>query len=61
MPRGVNGLTELALTKLDILSGLPTIRICVAYPDGDKIYRTAIRPVLPFAFPASMRIYLVGY
>jgi len=34
----INGLTESALTKLDILSGLPTIQICVAYRDGDKIY-----------------------
>ncbi len=32
----VNGLTELALTKLDVLSGLERIRLCVAYtrPDG---------------------------
>ena len=27
----VNGLTELALTKMDILSGLDPIRICIAY------------------------------
>ena len=27
----VNGLTELALTKLDILTGLDPIRICIAY------------------------------
>ncbi len=27
----VNGITELALTKLDILSGLPTLKIAVAY------------------------------
>ncbi len=27
----INGLTELALTKLDILSGLDPVRICVAY------------------------------
>jgi adenylosuccinate synthase len=27
----VNGLTELALTKLDILSGLAEIPVCVAY------------------------------
>ncbi len=27
----VNGLTELALTKLDVLSGLETIRLCTAY------------------------------
>jgi adenylosuccinate synthase len=34
----VNGLTELALTKLDILSGLPAIRLCVAYQEGDTVY-----------------------
>lgn len=34
----INGLTELALTKLDILSGMPTLRICVAYRAGDKTY-----------------------
>lgn len=27
----INGLTELVLTKLDIFSGLPTIKLCVAY------------------------------
>jgi len=27
----VNGLTDIALTKLDVLSGLPTLRIAVAY------------------------------
>jgi adenylosuccinate synthase len=27
----INGVTELALTKLDILSGLETLRMCVAY------------------------------
>ncbi len=34
----VNGLTELALTKLDILSGLPVIQLCVAYQDQEKKY-----------------------
>jgi adenylosuccinate synthase len=29
--RRVNGLTELALTKLDILSGLSSVPVCVAY------------------------------
>lgn len=34
----INGLTELALTKLDILSGLPELPVCVAYDlDGDRI------------------------
>ena len=30
----INGLTELAVTKLDILSGLPKIKICTAYHYG---------------------------
>jgi adenylosuccinate synthase len=32
----VNGLTDLFLTKLDVLSGLPAVPVCVAYrlPDG---------------------------
>ena len=34
----VNGLTELAMTKLDILTGLPVIRICTAYCTRDQEY-----------------------
>jgi adenylosuccinate synthase len=34
----VNGLTEIALTKLDILTGLDPIRICVAYQRGDESF-----------------------
>ncbi|HVN55712.1 MAG TPA: adenylosuccinate synthase [Anaerolineaceae bacterium] len=34
----VNGLTELALTKLDILSGLNTLRIGIGYRSGDQEY-----------------------
>lgn len=34
----INGLTELALTKLDILTGLKTLRICVAYRKGGQVY-----------------------
>ncbi|MCL2491740.1 MAG: adenylosuccinate synthase [Coriobacteriia bacterium] len=35
---GINGLTDLAITKLDILSEFPTIKICTAYEDarGDR-------------------------
>lgn len=34
----LNGLEEIALTKLDVLSGLETLRICVAYElDGARI------------------------
>lgn len=32
----VNGFTELALTKLDVLSGLDPVRICVAYTRADE-------------------------
>jgi adenylosuccinate synthase len=34
----VNGLTSMAITKLDVLTGLKTIRVCVAYQyDGKRI------------------------
>lgn len=36
--RRVNGLTEMVLTKLDILSGLPELSVCVGYElDGQQI------------------------
>lgn len=42
----INRFTELALTKLDVLSGLPEVRVCVAYRiDGARTDR----------FPASIR------
>jgi len=34
----VNGLTELTVTKLDILSGLNPLRICTGYQEGSKIH-----------------------
>jgi adenylosuccinate synthase len=34
----VNGLNELALTKLDILSGLNPLKICIAYRSGGQSY-----------------------
>jgi adenylosuccinate synthase len=39
----INGLTELALTKLDILSGLDPLRICVAYRDQKAFEKDAIQ------------------
>jgi len=44
----INGLTELALTKLDILSGLETVHLCVAYRDQNQAYTD-----LPFG-PAQL-------
>jgi adenylosuccinate synthase len=35
----VNGCTELALTKLDVLSGLDPIQLCVAYHNSEGIFR----------------------
>ena len=32
----INGLTELVITKLDILSGFETLKLCVAYRQGEK-------------------------
>ncbi len=34
----VNGLTELAITKLDILSGLEKTMLCTAYKSGEKTF-----------------------
>jgi adenylosuccinate synthase len=34
----VNGLTELFLTKLDVLSGLPRVRVAVSYRYEGKVY-----------------------
>jgi adenylosuccinate synthase len=34
----VNGLTEVLLTKLDVLSGFETVRVCVGYRVGDRTY-----------------------
>ena len=51
----INGLTELALTKLDVLSGFETLRICVAYQAGAKYYTD-----LPFG-PADLTPYQPVY
>jgi adenylosuccinate synthase len=33
----VSGITHLAITKLDVLSGLPTIKVCTRYKAGRKV------------------------
>ena len=43
----LNGLTGVALTKLDVLTGLPRIRACTAYRSGGKLLRH---------FPASLKV-----
>ncbi len=34
----INGLTELIITKLDILSGFKTLKLCVGYRQGEKTF-----------------------
>jgi adenylosuccinate synthase len=36
----VNGIDELAVTKLDVLDSLPRIKVCVAYKAGSRMYET---------------------
>ena len=43
----LNGLTGLALTKLDVLTGSPRIRVCTAYRVGGQLLRH---------FPASLKV-----
>src|ERR671935_1069744 len=34
----VNGLTELFVTKLDVLSGFPALKVCIAYGVGEETF-----------------------
>ena len=43
----VNGLDSLALTKLDVLDGLPQIQVCTAYRCGDRVLED---------FPGDIRV-----
>ena len=36
----LNGLSHLAITKLDVLSGIKTLKICTAYSQGEQTLRT---------------------
>jgi adenylosuccinate synthase len=36
----LNGINDLAVTKLDVLDELPTIKVCVGYKLGGKVYET---------------------
>jgi adenylosuccinate synthase len=47
----VNGLTELALTKLDILTGISPLKICTAYRTGDGVFeRLPLGPANLYAY-----------
>jgi len=50
----INGLSYLAITKLDVLSGLDTLKICVGYRDKDNDGEIITE------FPASLKK-MAGY
>ena len=52
----VNGITEIALTKLDILSGFDQIKICAAYQVGDE--ETQTLPMGPTNLDSMKAIYI---
>ena len=33
----LNGITQLAITKFDVLSGMETVKVCTGYRVGDKV------------------------
>jgi adenylosuccinate synthase len=43
----INGMTGIALTKLDVLTGFKKIRICTAYRSGGEVYHE---------FPSSLKV-----
>ena len=51
----VNGLTDIALTKLDVLSEFDTIKVCVAY-DCDGVRYTSV-PEHAAAFASAVPVY----
>jgi adenylosuccinate synthase len=53
----INGLTELALTKLDVLSGLETISLCVAYRRKDSSGSTENRIFDLPSGPGDLNVY----
>ena len=44
----INGLTSLAITKIDILNNLPTIKVCTGYKVGSKVIKE---------MPADLTVY----
>ncbi len=51
----INSLSALCVTKLDVLDGMDTINICVAYQDGEQTYHVA--PQNPQVFERCQPVY----
>jgi adenylosuccinate synthase len=60
----LNGINDMAITKLDVLAGLPTLQVATEYRAGAPVYRTfegfdAVTDISSYeALPASARNYL---
>jgi adenylosuccinate synthase len=53
----INGVTELTMTKMDILSGLPELKICTAYTLHGKPYQDTPLGVLPGSMEHFQPVY----
>jgi adenylosuccinate synthase len=51
----INGLSELVITKLDVLSGLDEIKLCTAYRAGDETFEDP--PFVPTALGRYAPVY----
>ncbi|MFH1012026.1 MAG: adenylosuccinate synthase [bacterium] len=51
----VNGVDAWAVTKLDVLTGIDPLRVCVAYEDGRRTYRNF--PAVPHILEACRPVY----
>lgn len=51
----VNGIDTWAITKLDVLTGINPLRVCVAYEDGRRTYRNF--PAVPHILEACRPVY----
>jgi adenylosuccinate synthase len=51
----VNGVDAWAITKLDVLTGIDPLRVCVAYEDGRRTYRNF--PAVPHILEACRPVY----
>ncbi|HCV00535.1 MAG TPA: adenylosuccinate synthase, partial [Dehalococcoidia bacterium] len=52
---GFNGLSALALTRLDVLDGLPELKLCTAYEIDGRIVKTM--PASPSALNRAKPVY----
>ena len=57
----INGLTDIALTKIDILTGFDKIPVCTGYKINDKVYDTIPASLKDLASAKPVYEYLEGW